>query len=119
MGALGPHSVGGWVCAALWRSSLGDAALREAFAQELLAVEDALRTQNFAVWKVCGLHQAKVRREDWTQQQQKAGKAKKLFQELIDGGDPEAARAAARAREKAAEEAAEKAAEDLANRKEE
>merc|ERR1712217_165428 len=116
LGRLGPHHVGGWVCAALWRSSFGDTALREAFAAELLEVEDALRANNFAVWKVCGLHQVKVRKEEWATQQQKAGKAKRLFNELIEGGDPEAAKAAAEARAKAAEDAAWKASEDAAKR---
>lgn len=86
LGGLGPHPVGGWVCAALWRASLGDVALREAFSKELLAVEDALRQRNFAVWKVCGLHQAKTRQEEWTQQQEKASKAQRLFGALLEGG---------------------------------
>lgn len=107
LGALGPHPVGGWVCAALWRASIGDHALRDAFAKELLAVEEALRTQNFAVWKVCGLHQAKTRQEEWGQQQQKAGKAHRLFGELLNSGDTaEVAKAAAQTRVRAAEDAA-------------
>eukprot|EP00928_Gymnodinium_smaydae_P030493 TRINITY_DN22663_c0_g1_i1.p1 TRINITY_DN22663_c0_g1~~TRINITY_DN22663_c0_g1_i1.p1 ORF type:complete len:911 (+),score=207.92 TRINITY_DN22663_c0_g1_i1:35-2734(+) len=114
LGHLGPHSVGGWVCAALWRASLGDAALRETFAKELLAVEDALRTRNFAVWKVCGLHQAKTRQAEWSQQQQKAGKTKRLFDELLEGSEAAesaaAAKAAKEARERAADEALERAA---------
>merc|ERR1712232_1535278 len=113
LGELGPHPVGGWVCAALWRTSLGDTALREAFAEELLAVEDSLRTHNFAVWKVCGLHQAKVRQEEWSQQQEKAGKAKRLFDSLLQDGDPEAAKAAERARKQAEEDAADREAQAL------
>jgi len=108
LGSLGPHPVGGWVCAALWRASLGQTQLRETFAQELLAVEDALRAHNFAVWKVCGLHQVKTRQEEWLQQQQKAGKAKRFFDEILEGGDVEAAKAAARAKAQAAEDAADR-----------
>lgn len=108
LGELGPHPVGGWVCAALWRASLGETALREAFAKELLDVEEALRAHNFAVWKVCGLHQAKVRQEEWSQQQEKAGKAKRLFDSILEDADPEAAKVAAHARVRAAEDAADR-----------
>ncbi|CAE8646632.1 unnamed protein product, partial [Polarella glacialis] len=101
LGALGPHHVGGWVAAAVWRASLGETALRAAFAEELLAVEEDLRAKNFAVWKVCGLHQAKVRQEEWSQQQSKAGKTQRLFEGLLEGGDAEAAKAAAAARTRA------------------
>jgi len=103
---LGPHHVGGWVCAALWRPSLAEPALRESFAKELLSVEEELRTKNYAVWKVCGLHAAKVRQEEWSQQQQKAGKTQRLFGELLEGGDAEAAKAAAAVRARAAEDQA-------------
>lgn len=115
LGGLGPHPVGGWVCAALWRASLGDTALREAFAKELLAVEESLRVHNFAVWKVCGLHQAKAKQEDWSKQQQKAGKAKRLFDTILEGGDAEAAKAAAAARAREEEEKAESRAAVLAD----
>lgn len=108
LGGLGPHPVGGWVCASLWRASLGDVTLRAAFAEELVAVEDALKAHNFAVWKVCGLHQAKVRKEEWTEQQDKASKSKRLFDSLLEDADPEAAKAAASARVRAAEDAADK-----------
>ena len=94
MATLGPHHIGGWVCAALWRTSLGDSNLREAFAQELLEVEDKLRTHNFAVWKVCGLHQVKVHNAEWMLQQKKAGKVQALFGDLIGGEDAESAKAA-------------------------
>lgn len=97
---LGPHHVGGWVCAAVWRASLAEPSLREAFAKELLEVEEELRSQNFAVWKVCGLHQAKVRNEEWKKQQHKAGKTQRLFGELLEGGDPEAAKAPAAVRDR-------------------
>mmetsp|Transcript_22767 Transcript_22767/g.43658 ORF Transcript_22767/g.43658 Transcript_22767/m.43658 type:complete len:878 (+) Transcript_22767:47-2680(+) len=109
LGGLGPHHVGGWVAAALWRSSLGSTTLRAKFAEELLAVEDELRANNFAVWKVCGLNAAKVRKEEWAEQQQKASKTKRIFSEIIDGGDTEAAQAAQRARLRAAEDAADAA----------
>eukprot|EP00931_Biecheleriopsis_adriatica_P060105 TRINITY_DN36084_c0_g1_i1.p1 TRINITY_DN36084_c0_g1~~TRINITY_DN36084_c0_g1_i1.p1 ORF type:complete len:358 (-),score=125.25 TRINITY_DN36084_c0_g1_i1:40-981(-) len=106
LAALGPHHIGGWVCAAVWRASLGDSALREALAKELLSVEEELRKNNFAVWKVCGLHQVKVRQDEWSQQQKKAGKTQRLFGELLEGGDAEAAKAAAAARARAAEDKA-------------
>lgn len=109
LGGLGPHPVGGWVAAALWRSSLGNTSLRATFAEELLAVEDELRTNNFAVWKVCGLNAAKVRKEEWATQQQKASKTKRIFSEITDEGDAEAAQAAQRARLRAAEDAADAA----------
>jgi len=109
LGGLGPHPIGGWVAAALWRSSLGNATLRAKFAEELLAVEDELRANNFAVWKVCGLNAAKIRKEEWAEQQQKASKTKRIFSEIIDGGDAEAAQAAQRARLRAAEDAADAA----------
>ena len=99
---LGPHPVGGWVCAALWRASLGDTPLRTAFAEELLTVEDRLRKENFAVWKVCGLHQVKQRTEQWTQQQRKAGKIHALFEDILDGSS-EAAKAAATTKARAQE----------------
>eukprot|EP00930_Biecheleria_cincta_P049040 TRINITY_DN34284_c0_g1_i1.p1 TRINITY_DN34284_c0_g1~~TRINITY_DN34284_c0_g1_i1.p1 ORF type:complete len:785 (-),score=183.42 TRINITY_DN34284_c0_g1_i1:66-2099(-) len=95
LACLGPHHVGGWVCAAVWRASLAEPSLREAFAKELLEVEEELRSQNFAVWKVCGLHQAKVRNEEWTKAQHKAGKTQRLFGELLEGGAPEAVKAPA------------------------
>ena len=101
---LGPHPVGGWVCAALWRSSLADTSLRTSFAAELLSVEDQLRKENFAVWKVCGLHQVKQRTQEWTQQQKKAGKIHALFEEILDG-DSEAAKAAATAKVRSQEDA--------------
>eukprot|EP00929_Paragymnodinium_shiwhaense_P065162 TRINITY_DN3269_c3_g1_i1.p1 TRINITY_DN3269_c3_g1~~TRINITY_DN3269_c3_g1_i1.p1 ORF type:complete len:844 (+),score=274.10 TRINITY_DN3269_c3_g1_i1:70-2601(+) len=106
LGELGPDPTGGWLVAALWRASLGDKSLREEFAHELLAVEDELRTRNFAVWKVCGLHQAKVRSEEWAKQQDKAGKTKRLFGEIIEGGDAEAVKAAALRRAREAEDEA-------------
>eukprot|EP00927_Polykrikos_kofoidii_P046320 TRINITY_DN40551_c0_g2_i1.p1 TRINITY_DN40551_c0_g2~~TRINITY_DN40551_c0_g2_i1.p1 ORF type:complete len:851 (-),score=153.76 TRINITY_DN40551_c0_g2_i1:107-2659(-) len=106
LGELGPHAVGGWVCAALWRASLGEPALRQAFAAELLAVEDSLRSRNFAVWKVCGLNQAKTNQEDWTKQQKKASKAKRLFDELLEADSVEAAKAANAARVREEEDAA-------------
>ena len=99
---LGPHPIGGWVCAALWRTSLSDTSLRTSFATELLSVEDQLRKENFAVWKICGLHQMKQRTEEWTQQQKKAGKIHALFEDILDG-DPEAAKAAAASRVRAEE----------------
>ena len=102
MSTLGPHPVGGWVCAALWRASLGDTSLRTAFANELLSVEDQLRKNNFAVWKVCGLHQVKQRSEEWTQQQKKAGKIHALFEDILDG-DAEAAKAAVKKKVRAQE----------------
>jgi len=102
MQQLGPHPIGGWVCAALWRASLADTALRETFAKELLQVEDRLRQENFAVWKVCGLHQAKMRSEQWAKQQRKAGKVQALFGDILDG-DAEAAKAAVAAKIRAAE----------------
>ena len=112
MGVLGPHPCGGWVCAALWRASLGTP-LREAFAKELLEVEEKLRRENFAVWKVCGLHQVKVRREEWMQQQNKAGKVQALFEDLLAAEDQEALKAAKQRRARAAEdEALSKAVED-------
>jgi len=101
---LGPHPVGGWVCAALWRASLGETPLRTAFAEELLTVEDRLRKENFAVWKVCGLHQAKQRTEQWTQQQRKAGKIHALFEDILDGSS-EAAKASATTKARAQEDA--------------
>jgi len=107
MGGLGPHPVGGWVCAALWRASLGDVGLREAFSKELLDVEEDLRAHNFAVWKVCGLHQAKVRKEEWASQQEKASKTKRIFDSILEDGDPEAAKAAALKRKREEQEAAE------------
>jgi len=115
LGQLGPHHVGGWVCAALWRASLGNAVLREAFAKELLEVEGALRAHNFAVWKICGLDQAKVRQEEWAEQQHKADKVQRLFGELLEGGDAEGAIAAKRSRERAAEDAADREAKVLAD----
>jgi len=115
LGGLGPHHIGGWVVAAAWRASLGDSATREAFAAELLAVEESLRAHNFAVWKVCGLHQAKSHSEEWAGRQQKASKTQKMFDAILEGGNPEAAKAAAAARQRAAEEAAEREAEMLAD----
>jgi len=82
---LGPHPIGGWVCAALWRSSLGHKSLREAFAKELLAAEDVLRSDNYAVWKVCGLNQLKLHQGEWQEQQHKAGKAKRVFEDMLEG----------------------------------
>eukprot|EP00438_Fugacium_kawagutii_P023673 Skav229465 [mRNA] locus=scaffold2591:73324:74262:- [translate_table: standard] len=105
MATLGPHHIGGWVCAALWRTSLGDSGLREAFAKELLDVEDKLRTENFAVWKVCGLHQVKVHTSEWMQQQKKAGKIQALFDDLLTG-DTESAKAAKMRKARAAEDEA-------------
>lgn len=105
MAVLGPHPCGGWVCAALWRASLGTK-LREAFAKELLEVEEQLRRENFAVWKVCGLHQVKVRREEWMQQQNKAGKVQALFEDLLASEDQEALKAAKQRRARAAEDEA-------------
>ncbi|CAK0808515.1 unnamed protein product, partial [Prorocentrum cordatum] len=106
LGTLGPHPVGGWVCASAWRASFGDEPLRKAFAEELLTVEDALRRDNFAVWKVCGLHQVKAHREVWEKGQKKAGKAKRFFDEILAGADPEAAKAASAAKAAAAAERA-------------
>lgn len=103
---LGPHHVGGWVCAALWRTSLGDSGLREAFAKELLEVEEKLRTDNFAVWKVCGLHQVKIHSGEWLQQQKKAGKVQALFADLIGGEGAESAKAAKMRKKRAAEDEA-------------
>jgi hypothetical protein len=103
LGSLAPHHIGGWVCASLWRASLSDTQTREAFAQELLAVEDRLRRENFAVWKVCGLNQAKLHGEVWQKQQEKAGKARRLFDSILLGADPELAKAAAVARQNAVE----------------
>ncbi|CAK9006656.1 unnamed protein product [Durusdinium trenchii] len=94
MATLGPHHIGGWVCAALWRTSLADPKLRESFAKELLGVEDQLRAENFAVWKVCGLHQVKVRSEEWMKQQKKAGKVQALFADILAGEGEESAKAA-------------------------
>ncbi|CAL1132854.1 unnamed protein product [Cladocopium goreaui] len=105
MATLGPHHIGGWVCAALWRTSLGDSGLRQAFAKELLDVEEKLRADNFAVWKVCGLHQVKVHTAEWMQQQKKAGKVQALFGDLIEG-DTESARAAKMRKVRAAEDEA-------------
>lgn len=105
MATLGPHHIGGWVCAALWRTSLGDSGLRQAFAKELLTVEEKLRTDNFAVWKVCGLHQVKVHTAEWMQQQKKAGKVQALFGDLIEG-DTESAKAAKMRKVRAAEDEA-------------
>ena len=103
---LGPHHVGGWVCAALWRTSLGDSGLREAFAKELLEVEEKLRSDNFAVWKVCGLHQVKIHSGEWLQQQNKAGKVQALFADLIGGEGAESAKAAKMRKKRAAEDEA-------------
>eukprot|EP00971_Amphidinium_carterae_P043542 856801-Amphidinium_carterae.2 len=36
LASLGPHPIGGWVCAAIWRASLGYTQLREAFAKDTL-----------------------------------------------------------------------------------
>lgn len=105
MATLGPHHIGGWVCAALWRTSLGDSGLHQAFAKELLDVEEKLRAENFAVWKVCGLHQVKVHTAEWMQQQKKAGKVQALFGDLIEG-DTESARAAKMRKVRAAEDEA-------------
>ena len=105
MSTLGPHHIGGWVCAALWRTSLGDSGLRQAFAKELLDVEEKLRADNFAVWKVCGLHQVKVHTAEWMQQQKKAGKVQALFGDLIEG-DTESAKAAKMRKVRAAEDEA-------------
>ncbi|CAJ1417297.1 unnamed protein product [Effrenium voratum] len=106
LGQLGPHHVGGWVCAALWRAARSQESLREAFAQELLAVEAELRQRNFAVWKVCGLNQVKLRSEEWVQQQKKAGKVQALFGPLL--GDEEAAKALEAQRARAAEDEAQR-----------
>lgn len=47
-------------------------------------------------------------KEEWSQQQEKAGKTKRLFDSLLEEGDPEAAKAAARAKARAAEDAADR-----------
>lgn len=108
---IGPHPVGGWVCAAVWRASLGEAKLRKQLADELLSVEETLRAHNFAVWKVCGLASAKLKQEEWSQRQKKAGKAKQLFDKLIASGDTEAAKAVASAKARRAEDLASREAE--------
>lgn len=95
LGELGPHPVGGFVCGAVWKAALGEADLRQELAKELLEVKDILRTQNWAVWKVCGLYQAEVKQEEFAQKQRKAGKTKELFKEVLDGSNVEAAKAAA------------------------
>lgn len=101
LAALGPHAVGGWVCAAVWRCSLGDIQMRKDFLAELLEAEEALRANNFAVWKVCGLNEAKTKSDEWAGKQKKAGKAKRLFDELIEGSGAAAAEAAAEAKRRA------------------
>lgn len=106
MGALGPHPVGGWVCVAAWRVSLGHKKLRNEFVKELLAVEVALKELNFAVWKLCGLHAAKLHREEWQQRQKLAWKTTRLFNDILDTGDQEAAKADAAARKRAEQDAA-------------
>jgi len=119
LGGLGPHPIGGWVCVALWKVSLGHTHLRETFVKELLEVESGLREVNYAVWKVCGLNDAKLRQEEWSSRQKKAGKTKRLFENIVDGGDPEAAKAAAAARQRAAEDTAFREAEVAAKEAEE
>jgi len=111
---LAPDPIGGWVAAAVYKASLGEMTLRENLAKEMLSVEESLRINNFAVWKVCGLNQAKMKTGEWAERQQKAGKAKRLFNELVDDGGKgasEAAKAAAEAKSRRAEDAASRKAE--------
>lgn len=111
---LAPDPIGGWVAAAVFKASLGQTALRASLAKEMLSVEESLRVNNFAVWKVCGLNQAKHKTGEWAERQKKAGKAQRMLAEVLDDGGrgaAEAAKAAAEAKRRRQEDAASRRAE--------
>jgi len=86
MAEIAPDPIGGWVAAAVYKASLGDMKLRQRLAKEMLSIEESLRVNNFAVWKVCNLNQAKTKTGEWAERQQKAGKAKRFLDDIIADG---------------------------------
>jgi len=83
--ALALDSTASWVFYALWREATGEPKLKQQLAERLLAREDSIRVNNWALWRKCSMHLFKTNPKQFMEAQEKQSKAKALFSDLLQG----------------------------------